>query len=113
MPVDRERLLALVDEVTRFRVKDRDLERAHKKVAAALDGGKSPDDVTIAQYLSAVGRYFTSFEREARGHLRDVDRRLASVSQLQFNLTAERGVAARRIELTQGVLSAIAELRPR
>jgi hypothetical protein len=37
--------------------------------------------------------------------LADVDRRLAKVSQLQFNLTAERGVTARRVEVTQAVLT--------
>jgi hypothetical protein len=58
-------------------------------------------------------RYFRGFEREARAHLRDLDERLARVSQLQFNLTAERGVAARRAELTQGVLARVEELGPR
>jgi hypothetical protein len=43
----------------------------------------------------------------------DVDRRLAKVSQLQFNLTAERGVAARRVEVTQGVLARLLELARR
>jgi hypothetical protein len=58
-----------------------------------------------------VIRYFSGFAREAQAHLRDVERRLAKVSQLQFNLTAERGVAAKRVEITQGVLSKVAELR--
>ena len=54
--------------------------------------------------------YFSGFEREARAHLADIDKRLARVSQLQFNLTAERGVTARRVEVTQGVLARLAEV---
>jgi hypothetical protein len=50
-------------------------------------------------------RYFSGFEREARAHLRDVDRRLEELNQVIFNLTAERAVAVKRIEATQGVLS--------
>jgi hypothetical protein len=64
----------------------------------------------LAAYLAAARRYFVGFEREAREHLREVESRLAKVSQLQFNLTAERGVAARRVAATQGVLSRVAEL---
>jgi hypothetical protein len=57
-----------------------------------------------------VRRYFTGFQREAQAHLKSVDRELERLYQLQYNLTAERGVAVRRVEATQGVLSAIAEL---
>ena len=46
-----------------------------------------------------------AFEREARGHLRDVDRRLEQANQVHFNLAAERGVAVKRIEATQAVLA--------
>jgi hypothetical protein len=70
------------------------------------------DDSAVRGYLAAVTTYFTGFEREARSHLADIDRRLARASQLQFNLTAERGVTARRVEATQGVLSRLAELGP-
>jgi hypothetical protein len=55
-----------------------------------------------------VRRYFEGFDREARAHLRDVDRRLEHTNQVAFNLTAERGVAVKRIEGTQAVLTALA-----
>jgi len=38
----------------------------------------------------------------------DVDRRLEHTNQVVFNLTAERGVAVKRIEGTQSVLSTLA-----
>ena len=60
--------------------------------------------------MHAVRRYFEGFDREARAHLRDVDRRLERSNQVVFNLTAERGVAVKRIEATQSVLSALAGL---
>ncbi len=60
------------------------------------------DDATRRAYFSAVRRYFEGFDREARAHLRDVDRRLEHVNQVHFNLTAERGVAVKRIEAHAG-----------
>jgi hypothetical protein len=62
-------------------------------------------------YLAAVKHYFAAFEREARGHLRDVDRRLEHANQVVFNLAAERGVAVKRIEATQAVLAELDALR--
>ena len=56
-------------------------------------------------YAQAVRKYFAGFEKEARTHLRDVDRRLEHLNQVQFNLNAERGVAVKRIEATQSVLA--------
>lgn len=97
-------LRALVARVGEFYVTDRTLKTAQKKMEAALADG-AVDEPTEREYLSAVRRYFSGFEKEARGHLRDVDRRLEQVNQVQFNLTAERGVAVRRIEATQGVLA--------
>jgi len=79
-------------------------------MGALLVAGAKISDEKTAAYLDAVRRYFAGFEREARAHLSDVERRLARASQVQFNLTAERGVAARRVEITQGVLSKLAEL---
>lgn len=70
----------------------------------------SLDERGRAEYLDAVRRYFTPFEREARSHLRDVDRRLENANQVVFNLTAERGVAVKRIEATQGVLADLGAL---
>ena len=49
--------------------------------------------------------------REAQGQLRHVDRELERLYLVQFNLTAERGVVAKRVEAVRGVLDALAELR--
>jgi hypothetical protein len=110
MPVDRERLRALAAEIGRFYVRDRRLRRAQDRMAELLAAPEPVPDAEIARYLTEVLRYFRGFEREARVRLRDLDRRLARVSQLQFNLTAERGVAAGRVEATVGVLARVAEI---
>ena len=94
---------ALVARVGEFYITDKAMKSAQKAIEAALAAGE-PDDRARRDYLSAVRRYFTGFEREARSHLRDVDKRLENVNQVHFNLTAERGVAVRRIEATQAVL---------
>lgn len=106
---DPERLRALAELVGGFYVRDRTLIREQKKITAALAAG-SLTETDAAGYLRAVRTYFTGFEREARAHLKHVDRELERLYQLQYNLTAERGVAVRRIEATQGVLAAIAEI---
>jgi hypothetical protein len=98
-----EILRALVGRVGEFYITDKAMKSAQKKIEAALAGGHVDESVQD-EYLSAVRRYFTAFEREARAHLRDVDKRLEHVNQVHFNLTAERGVAVRRIEATQTVL---------
>ncbi|HEV3152832.1 MAG TPA: hypothetical protein VGZ02_03400 [Candidatus Baltobacteraceae bacterium] len=95
---------ALVERVGQFYITDRAMKAAQKRIESALAGGEA-DERERAAYLDAVKRYFTGFEREARAHLRDVDKRLEQVNQVHFNLTAERGVAVRRIEATQAVLS--------
>jgi hypothetical protein len=112
MPADGERLRTLVEEIGRFYVTDRAMRRAQERMKAALSNG-DPNAREIEAYVAAVKHYFSGFEREARSHLVDVERRLAKVSQVQFNLTAERGVAARRVAATQGVLSRIEELAGR
>jgi hypothetical protein len=109
MAADPQRLRQLVVEVGTFVVRDRAMTRAQETMQALLAAGE-PSPAAVAAYLAAVRRYFGGFEREARRHLSDVEARLAKVSQLQFNLTAERGVAARRVAVTQGVLSQVAEL---
>lgn len=106
---DRERLRALVATVGAFYIRDRALERAQKEIERALAAG-TPDAAAVRAYLAAVERYFSGFHREARAQLKYVDRELERLYQRQFNLTAERGVAARRVEATQGVLSSLAEL---
>jgi hypothetical protein len=107
MPVDAA-LAELVARVGAFHVTDRAMKRAQASMEAALAQG-SIDDRARAEYLEAARRYFEGFNGEARAHLRDVDRRLEHVNQVHFNLTAERGVAVKRIEATQAVLNALSE----
>ena len=111
MPVDVQSIRTLLAEVERFHLRDRTLQRMQSELQKKLESGGALTDREIARYLRAVLRYFSGFAKEAQAHLLDIERRLAKVSQLQFNLTAERGVATRRIEITQGVLSKLAELR--
>jgi hypothetical protein len=113
MAIDRPALRALVDDVDRFYVREKRLRRAQDAMRTLLGYDAELDDAAVRGYLGAVETYFSGFDREARAHLADLERRLARVSQLQFNLTAERGVATRRLEATQGVLSALAELAVR
>lgn len=94
---------ALVARVGEFYITDRAMKNVQKRIESALTAG-DPEERLKNEYLQAVRRYFTGFEREARAHLRDVDKRLEHVNQVHFNLTAERGVAVRRIEATQTVL---------
>ena len=101
-----ERFRALVARVGEFYITDRAMKTAQKKIEAYLAGGEA-GKAAQQQYLDAVRRYFTGFEREARAQLRDVDKRLVHVNQVHFNLTAERGVVVKRIEATQGVLKEI------
>jgi hypothetical protein len=105
-------LFALVAQVDRFHITDRSMRRAQTSMSDALARLETPRPREVRTYLRAVERYFSGFAREARSHLADIDRRLGRVSQLQFNLSAERGVAARRVEATQGVLSRLKELAP-
>jgi hypothetical protein len=104
--LDDGRFRALVARVAEFYVTDRSLKAAQKKIEAALAAGNA-DEPERQGYLTAVHRYFSSFSKEARAQLRDVDKRLEHVNQVHFNLTAERGVVVRRIEATQGVLKEI------
>ena len=94
---------ALVSRVGQFYITDRAMKRAQKKIEATLAAG-IPAEGDVDEYLAATRRYFSAFEREARRHLRSVDKRLEHANQVHFNLTAERGVAVRRIEATQAVL---------
>src|ERR1700735_4914414 len=96
MPVE-PRVAALAERVGSFHITERGMKRAQQEVERAIQAG-DVDEPTRAAYFAAVRRYFESFGREARTHLRNVDRRLVHVNQVQFNLTAERGVAVKRIE---------------
>ncbi|MBV8600710.1 MAG: hypothetical protein JO359_03990 [Candidatus Eremiobacteraeota bacterium] len=99
----------LVAEVGEFRIRDRRLAAEQKKIEAILRE-RDPSSDEFRRYREAVERYFGAFAREARQRLDELDRRIAHVNQVQFNLQAERGVALRRIEKTQGVLSEVSEL---
>jgi sulfite reductase alpha subunit-like flavoprotein len=106
---DSSPLRSLVATVGAFTIRDRKLQASQARMERALATGE-PDPAQAERYLAEVRRYFTRFSAEARGHLTAVDRELETLYQRQYNLTAERGVAAKRIEITQGVLSALAEL---
>jgi hypothetical protein len=110
---DPSDLSLLVEEIGRFHIRDRAMLRAQRDMTRTIASAAGPDAATVARYLDAVDHYFAGFEREARSHLGDIDQRLAKAAQLQFNLTAERGVTAKRIEITQGVLTRARELARR
>jgi hypothetical protein len=111
MGSDPKTLRTLVDEVGRFYVRDRKLLQAQRKMTEALATGE-PEDAHVRAYLSEVRRYFSGFQREAVDHLKSVEARLRRVSQEQYNLTAERGVAAKRVESTKHILDALSEVAP-
>jgi hypothetical protein len=106
---DNKALAELAAHVGAFHITDRAMKRAQQAIETALDAGKV-DDASRGAYLIAVARYFEAFSKEARTNLRDVDRRLEEINQVHFNLTAERGVAVKRIEATQAVLAELAAL---
>ncbi len=107
--LDGGRLRALVAQVAEFRTRDRAMSSAQKAIEAILSE-REPTKEELRRYRAAVERYFSGFAREARQRLDELDRRITHANQVQFNLQAERGVALRRVELTQGVLSGVAEL---
>jgi hypothetical protein len=102
MPVDPS-FAALATHVGEFHITDRAMKRAQEEAAAAIASG-NVDDRARDSYVNAVQHYFEGFQKEARAHLRDVDKRLEQINQVAFNLTAERGVAVKRIEATETVL---------
>jgi hypothetical protein len=104
-----ERLRELIARVGQFHVTDRAMKSAQQRAEEAL-AKSALDEGVKAQYLRAVEAYFSPFEKEARAHLRDVDKRLEHANQVVFNLAAERAVAVKRIEATQSVLSTLGEI---
>ena len=106
---DTHRLAALIAEVGAFYLTDRAVKKAQSAAESALASG-ALDARAESAYLAAVRSYFDGFEREAQSQLKHVDRELQKLYQLQYNLTAERSVAARRVEATQGVLTKLREL---
>jgi hypothetical protein len=109
MEPDGNKLRDLVQRVGGFHLRG-SMERAQRRMGELLASDRPVPPAETAAYLRETQRYFAGFEREAAAHIKDLERRLSRVSQLQFNLTAERGVALRRAEITQGVLRALAEL---
>lgn len=83
---------------------------AAQRAMEAILTEREPSAEELRRYQVAVERYFSGFAREAQQRLDELDRRITHVNQVQFNLQAERGVALRRVELTQGVLSGVAEI---
>lgn len=105
MAVD-DRFESLVRRVGEFHITDRAMRAAQDEIEARMAAGPC-DAATRSRYERAVRTYFSGFEKEARAHLKDVDRRLEHANQVVFNLAAERAVAAKRIEATRGVLEAV------
>lgn len=111
MPVDAS-FKQLTAQIGAFHITDAAMCRAQQRIEAAIAGGDvSHDDAR--SYIAAARRYFSSFDREARAHLRDVDRRLTRANQVVFNLAAERAVAVKRIEATSAVLAALPDAETR
>jgi hypothetical protein len=100
---DKSGLVELVTRVGAFHITDRAMKRAQEKIDRVLEAGTA-DEGARSEYFAAVRRYFGGFAQEARDHLHDVDRRLEQINQVHFNLTAERGVAVKRIEATESIL---------
>lgn len=98
---------ALVRRVGAFHITDRSMRAAQDEAERASAGGSVSADAQ-RRYVQAVRGYFTGFEKEARAHLKDVDKRLEGANQVVFNLSAERAVAAKRIDATRGVLDELA-----
>jgi hypothetical protein len=109
MPFDVAALQRLVERVGAFYITDKAMLSAQRAIEGAFAAG-SPDADSARAYVRAVRSYFVGFEREAREHLRALDKRLENANQVVFNLTAERGVAVKRIEATQGVLGEVSAL---
>jgi hypothetical protein len=108
---DAEAVRSLALTVGGFHITDRTLLAAQERLDRRLEAGTLDDDAVRA-YLDAVRRYFEPYEREAQGQLRHVDKELERLYQLEYNLVAERGVVAKRVEAVRGVLESLAELAP-
>jgi transcriptional regulator GlxA family with amidase domain len=100
---------ALVRTVAEFHLTDRAMRAAQARIEARVAVGDA-DAGAVRAYLDAVRRYFAPYEREALDQLRHVDRALERLYQQQYNLAAERGVVAKRLDAVRGVLEAAAEL---
>jgi len=90
-------LATLVRHVGAYRISDRSLRASLERVQSYTERGEAPPEPELAAFMRAARRYFETLEREARAHLKDIDRRLDDLFQQQYNLQAERGVAQRRL----------------
>ncbi len=99
----------LVQHVGEFPIRDRQVVKIQREmraaVTAALTSGQTIETDLVKRYQATLRRYFVEFQKEAVAHVREIDRRLEKLAQLQFNATAERGVAARRVDVTKSVLA--------
>ena len=95
---DGGELLAMLDG---FHITDRALLRCRDRVRASHDGA------AVAALEKEMRRYFGGMERESERHLRSIDAKLDDLYQRQYNLTAERGVAERRLSGARSVLAAL------
>jgi hypothetical protein len=96
--MDWAAVVALVDA---HHITDRRLLRARRELE------RRPGERSERAFRREAVRYFSQLIREARAQVAEVDRRLDDVYQQQYNLTAERAVAARRLEEAQSVLRAL------
>ena len=103
--LELEELRGLVDEVGRFYVRDRALDRAQRAMTRPSPRAANRRSKTCAPISKRSGGISPASRTRREAHLQRVEARLKRVSQEQFNLTAERGVAARRVEATRSVLS--------
>lgn len=90
-------LAVLVRQVGAYRISDRALRAGLEALQGRLERNEMPSERELAVFLREARRYFEGLEREARAHLKDLDRRLDDLFQQQYNLQAERGVAQRRL----------------
>jgi hypothetical protein len=107
---DNDAFRALVAHVGQFYVTDKKMKSAQARIESLIAAGEA-DRPECEAYLTAVRAYFSGFEKEARAHLRTLDKRLEHANQVHFNLTAERSVAVRRIEATRQVLSDLEKIQ--
>ena len=105
MPADVAALQALVTLVDEFYITQRRMKSAQQRMHELLKHGNASEE-EAQRYVRAVDDYFKSFEREIHAHLNSLDGRLAKAYQVQFNLTAEREVAVKRMEATLAVIAA-------
>ena len=94
---DAKKLTALLDD---FHITDRALLRARDRARQA------DDDLTAQQLRREIRRYFAAVERESLSLLSSIDRKLDDLYQRQYNVQAERTVAARRLDGARKMLVA-------